>query len=66
MLETADGKRIKVGAWVQDTTGIYEVISISARKVDLVEVYFTDDKGGYILTAERRLTPAEACKLYSF
>lgn len=63
MLKTSDGKKIKVGMWLQDATGIYEVVSITKAEIDMLEVWFTDNNGNYILTAERKLTPAEVCKM---
>lgn len=58
---TKDGEYIKVGMWLSDQTGIYEVKDVTGDRIELTEIIFDGDE--YHHGDSRILTKAEARRM---
>ena len=63
MLKDKFSKVVKVGDWLADTDGVYEVIKLWDDEAKLQEVYFADEDGYLIGTEEFFMVRSEIAKM---
>ena len=63
MLKDKFSKVVKVGDWLADTDGVYEVIKLWDDEAKLQEVYFADEDGYLIGTEAFFMVRSEIAKM---
>ena len=51
MLKDKNRKVVKVGDWISDTDGVYEVIKVDGHEAEVVEVVFANEEE-YLVTED--------------
>ena len=65
MFKTGDGYEVRIGMWLENTSGVYEVTSIEENYVSVKEVIFEDDESDkYQLGDTYRMTKQEMKHVY--